>query len=123
MRWPFRMVLLVPLAAVFADAAPPARVAPVVLEEIAARSGVAFTTYSGRSARRHQPETMVSGVALLDYDGDGRLDIYAVNGAPIDTLKKSGPEHWNRLFHQGAGGTFTDVTEKAGVAGAGYDLG
>jgi hypothetical protein len=123
MRWPFRMVLLVPLAAVFADAAPPARVAPVVLEEIAARSGVACTTYSGRSARRHQPETMVSGVALLDYDGDGRLDIYAVNGAPIDTLRKASPEHWNRLFHQEAGGTFTDVTEKAGVAGTGFDLG
>jgi hypothetical protein len=66
---------------------------------------------------------MVSGVALLDYDGDGRLDVYAVNGAPIDGLRKTGPEYWNRLFHQDADGTFTDVTEKAGVAGRGYDLG
>ena len=47
------------------------------------------------------PETMVSGVALLDYDGDGRLDVYAVNGAPIDGLRKTGPEYWNRLFRQG----------------------
>ena len=66
---------------------------------------------------------MVAGVALLDYDGDGRLDVYAVNGAPMPGLEKTGPEHWNRLFHNEGGLRFTDVTEKAGVAGRGYDLG
>jgi hypothetical protein len=123
MRSADRLVLFLALAGAVAWAAPPERVEPVVFEEVAAARGLRFTTNSGRTARRHQPETMVSGVALLDYDGDGRLDVYAVNGAPIDGLRKTGPEYWNRLFHQNADGTFTDVTEKAGVAGRGYDLG
>src|SRR6187551_1222031 len=122
MRSAARLVLFLALAGAVAWAAPPERVEPVVFEEVAAARGLRFTTNSGRTARRHQPETMVSGVALLDYDGDGRLDVYAVNGAPIDGLRKAGPEYWNRLFHQNADGTFTDVTEKAGVAGRGYDL-
>ena len=123
MRSADRLVLFLALAGAVAWAAPPERVEPVVFEEVAAARGLRFTTNSGRTARRHQPETMVSGVALLDYDGDGRLDVYAVNGAPIDGLRKTGPEYWNRLFHQNADGTFADVTEKAGVAGRGYDLG
>ena len=66
---------------------------------------------------------MVAGVALLDYDGDGYLDVYLVNGAAIPSLKKESPAYWNRLFHNNHDGTFTDVTEKAGVAGAGYGMG
>jgi hypothetical protein len=66
---------------------------------------------------------MVAGVALLDYDGDGRLDVYAVNGGVLPTAEKTGPEHWNRLFRNDGRGRFTDVTERAGVAGRGYDLG
>jgi enediyne biosynthesis protein E4 len=96
---------------------------PVVFEEVAAKSGVRFVTNSGRTARKHQPETMVSGVALLDYDDDGWLDIYAVNGAKMTSLDKTSPEYRNRLFHNNGDGTFTDVTERAGVAGRGYDLG
>jgi enediyne biosynthesis protein E4 len=123
MRSAGRLVLFFSLAGALAWSASPPAVAPVVFEERAERRGLVFTTNSGRTARRHQPETMVSGVALFDYDGDGRLDVYAVNGAPIPGLRKTGPEYWNRLFHQNADGTFTDVTEKAGVAGRGYDLG
>jgi enediyne biosynthesis protein E4 len=104
-------------------AAPPASVDPVVFEEVAAARGLRFLTNSGRSPRRHQPETMVAGVALFDYDGDGWLDLYAVNGAPIEGLVKTAPEHWNRLYRNRGDGTFEDVTEKAGVAGRGYDLG
>src|ERR1035438_9780589 len=65
-----------------------------------------------------------SGVALFDYDNDGRLDIFLVNGAPLTdptpkgTIpQKAGPAHWNRLFHQKSDGTFEDVTEKAGLTG------
>ena len=66
---------------------------------------------------------MVAGVALLDYDGDGFLDIYLVNGAAIPSLQKDSPAYWNRLFRNNHDGTFTDVTERAGVAGMGYGMG
>ena len=92
-------------------------------EEIAARSGLNFTTDGSPTPNKNQIETMVAGVALLDYDGDGYLDIYLVNGASIPSLKKEFPVYWNRLFHNNHDGTFTDVTEKAGVAGAGYGMG
>ncbi len=66
---------------------------------------------------------MVSGVALIDYDRDGWLDVYFVNGAAIPSLKKESPRFWNRLFRNNRDGTFTDVTEKAGVQGEGYGMG
>ena len=73
---------------------------------------------------------MGSGVALFDYDNDGRLDIFAVNGAPLTdptprgTIpQKTDPKYWNRLYHQKQDGTFEDVTEKAGLQGAGYGMG
>lgn len=115
-------LLLVP-AMILAGAAPPPAFDPVVFEEVAAPRGVGFVTDSGRTARKHQPETMVAGVAVLDFDGDGWLDIYAVNGAPIPGLEKAGPRHWNRLFRNDGHGRFADVTAAAGVAGRGYDLG
>jgi len=73
---------------------------------------------------------MGSGVALLDYDNDGRLDIFFTNGArlndptPKGTIpKKDDPKYWNRLYHQRPDGTFADVTEAAGVVGTGYSTG
>ncbi|MBV9762052.1 MAG: CRTAC1 family protein [Acidobacteriaceae bacterium] len=73
---------------------------------------------------------MGSGVALFDYDNDGLLDLYFVNGAPLSdptppgTIpKKNGPSYWNRLYHQKKDGSFEDVTERAGVAGIGYGMG
>jgi hypothetical protein len=95
---------------------------PVVFEEQTA-AGVRFVTEPSRTKHKHQPETMVSGVAFLDYDGDGRLDIYVVNGATMPGLDKSDPRFHNRLFRSRGDGTFEDVTERAGVAGNGYDQG
>ena len=92
-------------------------------EEIAPKSGLQFITASSPTSNKNQVETMVAGVGLLDYDGDGYLDIYVVNGAAIPSLKKDSPVYWNRLFHNNHDRTFTDVTEKAGVAGAGYGMG
>jgi len=92
-------------------------------EEIAQKSGLNFTTANSPTPNKNQIETMVAGVALLDYDGDGYLDIYLVNGAAIPSLTKDSPAYSNRLFHNNRDGTFTDVTEKAGVAGAGYGMG
>ncbi len=82
-----------------------------------------FTLDSCETARRHAPETMAGGVAVLDYDRDGHPDIFFTNGGDIETLRKSSPRYRNRLFHNNGDGTFTDVTEKAGLAGAGYDTG
>jgi hypothetical protein len=96
---------------------------PIRFEEIAAKAGLRFTTENSPTPNKNQIETMVSGVALLDYDGDGYLDIYLVNGAAIPSLMKDSPKYWNRLFHNNHDGTFTDVTEKAGLAGAGYGMG
>lgn len=92
-------------------------------EEIAAKSGLQFTTANSPTENKNQIETMVAGVALLDYDGDGYLDVYLINGAAIPSLKKESLVYWNRLFHNNRDGTFTDVTEKAGLAGAGYGMG
>lgn len=98
--------------------------------DITDRAGVKFRYLSSHTTRKYLPETMGAGVALLDYDNDGRLDIFLVNGAPISdpTPKgtipsKTGPEYWNRLYHQKADGTFEDVTEKAGLQGVGYGMG
>lgn len=73
---------------------------------------------------------MGPGVALFDYDNDGRLDIFVVNGAPLSdpTAKgaipqKNGPSSWNRLYHQKSDGGFEDVTETAGLQGVGYGMG
>ncbi len=96
---------------------------PIVFEEIAERAGLTFVSDSSPTPNKNQPETMVAGVALFDYDNDGYLDVYVVNGAAIPSLQKESPKYWNRLFHNNHDGTFTDVTEKAGVAGEGYGMG
>ena len=96
---------------------------PIRFEDIAERAGVHFVVENSPTPEKHQPETMPAGVALFDYDGDGLLDIYLVNGAEMPSLVKTGPKYYNRLFHNNGDGTFTDVTEHAGVAGVGYGMG
>jgi enediyne biosynthesis protein E4 len=96
---------------------------PIRFEEIAESAGLCYVTSNGNTENKNQPQTMVSGVALLDYDGDGYLDVYLVGGAAIPALRKDSPLYWNRLFHNNHDGTFSDVTEKAGVAGKGYGSG
>jgi hypothetical protein len=96
---------------------------PIRFEETAAKAGLRYVTATDATDNKNQPQTMVAGVALFDYDGDGYLDIYLVGGAAIPSLVKTGPEYWNRLYHNNQDGTFTDVTEKAGLAGAGYGSG
>lgn len=96
---------------------------PIAFDEIAKQAGVNFVLDNSASPNKNQPESVVGGVALLDYDGDGYLDIYFVNGAAIPSLQKDGPQFKNRLYHSNHDGTYTDVTEKAGVAGDGFDIG
>jgi hypothetical protein len=82
-----------------------------------------FRLDSSETPERHAPETMAGGVAVFDYNNDGNLDIFFTNGADIHTLKKSDSKYFNRLFENDGHGHFKDVTEKAGLAGTGYDVG
>ncbi len=82
-----------------------------------------FKLDSCETPQRHAPETMAGGVAVFDYNNDGKLDIFFTNGADIDTLRKTSPKYSNRLFENDGKGHFTDVTAKAGLAGSGYDVG
>ena len=98
--------------------------------DITQKSGISFRYKPSHTSKKYLLETMGPGVALFDYDNDGRLDVYLVNGARLadPTAKrtipaKTGPEYWNRLYHQKADGTFEDVTTKAGLQGAGYGMG
>lgn len=84
---------------------------------------IPFTLDSDQTPQKHAPEAMAGGVAVFDYDNDGYLDIFFTNGANITTLKKDSPKYSNHLFHNNGDGTFTDVTEKAGLDGTGYDVG
>jgi len=84
---------------------------------------IPFSLDSSETPQRHAPETMAGGVAVFDYDRDGHPDIFFTNGANIDTLRKDSPKYWNRLFRNNGDGTFTDVTEKAGLQGTGFDVG
>jgi hypothetical protein len=84
---------------------------------------IAFRLDSSETPERHAPETMAGGVALFDYNNDGCLDIYFTNGADIATFKKTAPKYSNRLFENDCHGNFKDVTEKAGLSGAGFDNG
>ena len=68
-------------------------------------------------------DSVLGGVAVLDYDNDGFLDIFFTNGGRIPSLEKDGPPFFNRLYRNNRDGTFTDVTERAGVHGAGYSMG
>jgi hypothetical protein len=84
---------------------------------------IPFSLDSDETPQKHAPETMAGGVAIFDFDNDGKPDIFFTNGADISTLKKNSPRYSNQLFHNNGDGTFTNVTEKAGLTGTGYDVG
>jgi enediyne biosynthesis protein E4 len=92
-------------------------------ENVIEQSKIKFTLKNSVSPQRYTFETMTGGVALFDYNNDGLLDIFFTNGAAIPSLEKSDPSYSNRLFRNNGDGTFTDVTEKAGLEGIGYSMG
>jgi len=98
--------------------------APVL--ELRSARGIDFTLQNSPTPLKHLIETMPGGVALLDYNNDGLLDIFFVNGGHIttplpetDNFDRHDPRYWNRLYRQNKDGSFTDVTEQAGLANAG----
>ena len=98
-------------------------VAAIAFDNLIEAAKIKFTLKNSVSPQRYTFETMTGGVALFDYNNDGLLDIFFTNGAAIPSLEKTGPEYWNRLFRNNGDGTFTDVTEKAGLQGIGYSMG
>lgn len=122
-RW--LALLLIPTGLLSAQSALPntKRLAPVAFEDISARAGVNFVLRNSATPNKYQIEPMVAGVAVFDYNNDGWQDIYFVNGAKIPELTKTGPDYYNRLYRNHGDGTFSDVTDQAGVKGAGYSMG
>jgi len=130
--WTSVLCLIAPFLCVwYASAQPAPSNAPAgAFDEITKQLGINFQYQSSHTSRKYLLETMGAGVALFDYDNDGHLDIFLVNGAPLADPtpkgaipKKTGPQYWNRLYHQKSDGTFEDVTEKAGLQGEGYGMG
>jgi hypothetical protein len=113
--WIAMPALLVLAASVRADG-------PIVLRNVTDQSGVAFQHTDGSSGRRYIVETLASGLATFDYDGDGLVDIYFLNGRPLRGTRAESPSK-NRLYRNIGGFRFVDVTEQAGVGDAGYGLG
>ncbi len=115
------MVLLLAGSQTLAAADPPR------FSEVAASLGIDFDHRHYGTGEKYMPENMGAGVALLDYDGDGRLDVYLVQGAPLTDAVPVGalkdPPATNRLFRQGLGGHFEDVTARAGVGDEGVGMG
>ena len=75
--------------------------------DVTASTGIHFNYLASHTSKKYLLETMGAGVALFDYDNDGLLDIFFVNGAPLadptptgSVPQKSGPQYWNRLYHQ-----------------------
>ena len=106
---------------VSAEAAP-APNGPLFTEVPASASGITWAHENAMSPSRFLPEALGPGCAFLDYDNDGWMDIFLVNSGPSDFWKPAKPVR-NALYKNNRDGTFTDVTEKAGVVGGGYGMG
>src|SRR5579875_2781168 len=96
--------------------ATPESAAPLFAEVPPSASGIEWVHDNAMSPERYLPETLGPGCAFLDFDNDGWMDIYLVNSGPCDFWKPSKPIR-NALYKNNRDGTFTDVTEKAGVTG------
>jgi hypothetical protein len=106
------------------------RAKPVTYSDATLSSGIHFKNSNSATPEKYLIETMTGGVAIFDYDNDGWPDVFLVNGAKIhsgqrddEAPDKSASKFWNRLYRNNHDGTFTDVTEKAGVRGSGYGMG
>ena len=99
---------------------------PLSLFETRSPRGLDFVLQNSPTPQKYLIETMPGGVALLDYNNDGLLDIFLVNGGRVtspmttpENFDRKNPRYWNRLYRQNKDGSFTDVTEQAGLANAG----
>jgi len=96
---------------------------PIILRDVTKQSGITFRHTDGGGGQYYIVETVASGLATFDYDGDGLIDIYLLNGRPLRGTKWQGPPPTNRLYRNLGGFRFVDVTDKAGVGDTGFGLG
>ncbi len=101
---------------------PSAAAGPIQLREVTSETGIRFLHTDGSSGRRYIMETVTAGLALFDYDADGDVDIYFLNGAPLRGASARTPPR-NALYRNDGGWHFTDVTAAAGVGDTGFGLG
>src|SRR5918992_1610010 len=101
---------------------PSSRMAVTFEEVPSAVSKITWTHDNAQSPDRQLPETVGAGCAFLDYDNDGWMDIYFVNSGPSDFFTPTTPLK-NALYRNNGNGTFTDVTDKAGVAVGKFGMG
>ena len=101
---------------------PPTAASPVVFTDVTRQAGINWVHDNALSADRYLPETVGAGCVFFDYDNDGWMDIYLVNSGPSDFFTPAKPIK-NALYHNNHDGTFTDVTDKAGVAGGTFGMG
>lgn len=99
-----------------------AAASPITLTDATGQSGIQFTHTDGGCGRFYIMETVSAGLALFDYNNDGLIDIYFLNGAPLKGAKAETPPR-NALYRNDGGMRFTDVTAQAGVGDTGYGLG
>jgi hypothetical protein len=90
--------------------------------DIAPRSKISYITNNNYTGRKYFQQPMCGGVGILDYDNDGKMDIFFSNGAQLPELKKTDSSYYNCLLRNKGDGTFEDVTAKAGVAGEHLDF-
>jgi hypothetical protein len=90
--------------------------------DAAPRSKITYKSNNNPGSRKYFPKPMCGGVALFDFDNDGRMDLFFTNGAQLPELKKVDPSYYNCLLKQRVDGTFEDVTAKAGLAGERLDF-
>jgi hypothetical protein len=97
----------------------PSKAGPYWFTDVASRSQFAYRTSYNFTGRKYFPQPMCGGVAAIDYNNDGLMDLFFTNGAKLPELEKTSPAYYNCLLHNNGDGTFEDVTAKAGVTGAG----
>ena len=92
-------------------------------DSVGESSGLRFTLTSGTRAKAYIPESMSGGVGFIDYDNDGLVDVFLVNGSTLEAERQRSNQATDRLFRNNGNGTFTDVTEKAGVGDNAWGMG
>ena len=118
---------LIPVVLLLAQASslysqPPTAASPVIFTDVTRQVGINWVHDNALSPERYLPETVGAGCVFFDYDNDGWMDIYLVNSGTSDFFTPGKPLK-NALYHNNHDGTFTDVTDKAGVAGGTFGMG